>query len=225
MGEATGQFLLFAVGVSLSPFAIVAVVLALGSPGGRVNGPAFVLGWAAGVAAAGAVLLLVSGGADLGETGDPGSRSSYLRLGLGILLLVIAWRQFRGRPRAGEEPESPAWMKSVDHLTPVRTVGLGLALSALNPKILIMVAGAVTAISQSGAGGITEAGALAVFVLLGTIGPLVPVGIFFLMRQQADELLGSIKDWMSRENATIMAVLCLVIGAKLIGDAISGLSA
>jgi hypothetical protein len=29
---------------------------------------------------------------------------------------------------------------------------------------------------------------------------------------------------MARENATIMAVLCLIIGAKLIGDAITGLS-
>ena len=29
---------------------------------------------------------------------------------------------------------------------------------------------------------------------------------------------------MARENATIMAVICLLIGVKLIGDAISGLS-
>ena len=28
---------------------------------------------------------------------------------------------------------------------------------------------------------------------------------------------------MARENAVIMAVLCLVIGAKLLGDGISGL--
>jgi hypothetical protein len=30
---------------------------------------------------------------------------------------------------------------------------------------------------------------------------------------------------MARENTTIMAVLCLVIGAKLIGDAITALAA
>ena len=29
--------------------------------------------------------------------------------------------------------------------------------------------------------------------------------------------------WMARENATIMAVLCPIIGAKLIGDAITAL--
>jgi hypothetical protein len=29
---------------------------------------------------------------------------------------------------------------------------------------------------------------------------------------------------MVRENATIMAIICLIIGAKLIGDAITSLS-
>jgi hypothetical protein len=36
-------------------------------------------------------------------------------------------------------------------------------------------------------------------------------------------LLGRLQDWMARNNAVIMAVLCLVIGVKLIGDAIGGL--
>ncbi len=36
--------------------------------------------------------------------------------------------------------------------------------------------------------------------------------------------LDSLKNWMSNNNAAIMAVLCLVIGAKLIGDAVSGFS-
>ena len=36
---------------------------------------------------------------------------------------------------------------------------------------------------------------------------------------QLDEL----KEWMGAHNAAIMAVLCLVIGVKLIGDGISGL--
>jgi hypothetical protein len=38
------------------------------------------------------------------------------------------------------------------------------------------------------------------------------------------KLLGELKDWMSGNNAAIMAVLLLVIGAKLLGDGISGLS-
>jgi hypothetical protein len=38
-------------------------------------------------------------------------------------------------------------------------------------------------------------------------------------------MLARLKDWMTQHNAVIMAVLCLIIGAKLIGDGISGLAA
>ena len=37
-------------------------------------------------------------------------------------------------------------------------------------------------------------------------------------------LLDGLRGWMARHNAAIMAVLFLLIGAKLVGDAISGLS-
>jgi hypothetical protein len=45
------------------------------------------------------------------------------------------------------------------------------------------------------------------------------------MGDRPAKVLDALMGWMVRgENTTIMAVLCLVIGAKLIGDAISGLS-
>ena len=44
------------------------------------------------------------------------------------------------------------------------------------------------------------------------------------MGKRAAEILESLRAWMTRENATIMAVLCLIIGAKLIGDAIRALA-
>jgi hypothetical protein len=37
-------------------------------------------------------------------------------------------------------------------------------------------------------------------------------------------VLDELRGWMAGHSAAIMAVLCLVIGAQLIGDAISGLS-
>ena len=45
-----------------------------GTPRGRSNGPAFVLGWIAGLAVAGTVVLLVSSGADASEGGAPPGR-------------------------------------------------------------------------------------------------------------------------------------------------------
>jgi len=41
---------------------------------------------------------------------------------------------------------------------------------------------------------------------------------------EEQEQLDDLKAWMGAHNAAIMAVLLLVIGAKLIGDAVSGFS-
>jgi hypothetical protein len=44
------------------------------------------------------------------------------------------------------------------------------------------------------------------------------------MGDRAPKVLAGMKDWMSHNNAVIMSILCLVIAAKLIGDAISALA-
>ena len=56
------------------------------------------------------------------------------------------------------------------------------------------------------------------------IGGALPVAVYVALGPRADKPLARLKDWMGAHNAVIMAVLCLVIGAKLIGDGISGLS-
>lgn len=48
--------------------------------------------------------------------------------------------------------------------------------------------------------------------------------IYFAMGERSQQLLTGLKDWMGRNNAVIMSVLCLIIGAKLIGDAIGALT-
>jgi hypothetical protein len=51
-----------------------------------------------------------------------------------------------------------------------------------------------------------------------------PVVICFALGDRSAELLDRMKRWMARHNAVIMTVLCLVSGAKLIGDSIAGLA-
>jgi len=224
VGEAIGQVLSFGVGVALSPVPIIAVVLMLATPKGGVNGLAFIAGWVIGLAALGAVLLVGASGAEASSSGAPQEWVSIVKIALGVLLLLVAARQWRGRPQADAQPELPAWMKTIDTFTPPKAFGMGILLSAANPKNLILVVGAAAAIAQTGVDSADQAVALAVFVVLGTLGPGIPVGIYFLMRDRAATILESLRGWMARENTTIMAVLCLIIGAKLIGDAISAIA-
>ena len=50
------------------------------------------------------------------------------------------------------------------------------------------------------------------------------VVMFFALGDRSQRILGGLRDWMGQHNAVIMAVICLIIGAKLIGDAIGGFS-
>ncbi len=114
MGQAIGQVLSFGVGVALSPVPIIAVVLMLATPNGKTNGPAFLAGWIVGLALVGTVVLLVSSGASASSNGAPATWVSVLKIVLGLALLALAVKQYRGRPRADAEPELPAWLKTID---------------------------------------------------------------------------------------------------------------
>lgn len=134
MGAAIGAVLPLAVGVALSPVPIIAVVLMLATPRGRVNGPAFLAGWVVGLAVAGTVVLLISAGA--GASGGPSEPATWVeivKIVLGAALLVLAFLQWRGRPRGDEEPSLPGWMATIDTFGPGKAAGLGLLLSAANP--------------------------------------------------------------------------------------------
>jgi threonine/homoserine/homoserine lactone efflux protein len=224
MGQAIGQVLSFGVGVALSPVPIIAVVLMLATRKGRTNGPAFLAGWVVGIAVLGTVVLLVASGASASEQGAPATWVSIVKIVLGLLLLLLAIRQWRGRPRGDGQPELPAWMKTVDTFTPARSAAMGVTLSAVNPKNLLLVVGAAAAIAQTGASTASQAVALIVFIVIATLGVGAPVAIYYLMGDRATKILGDLHDWLARENATIMAVICLIIGAKLIGDAITALA-
>jgi threonine/homoserine/homoserine lactone efflux protein len=224
MGDAIGQVLAFAVVVAISPVPIIAVVLMLATPRGRVNGPAFLVGWFLGLAVAGTLVLLAVHGAKATSGGEPATWVQWLKIALGALMAFVGFRQWQGRPKAGEEAALPSWMATVDDFTPGKAAGMGVLLSAVNPKNLLLTVAAAAAIAATGASTGSQAAALAVFVVIGTLGPAIPVVMSRVMGERGTQLLASLKTWMGVHNAAIMTVLCLVIGFKLLGDGISGLS-
>ena len=224
MGQAIGSALPLAVGVALSPVPIIAVVLMLTSRRARSNGPAFVIGWLIGLAVVGAIVLSVAGPAGASKSGSPATWVSWVKIVLGAALLLVAVQQFRGRPKDRDEAALPKWMASIDSMKPLTVLGLAALLGGVNPKNLLLAVSAGASIAQTGISGGEQAIAYAVFALIGTIGVGTPVVIYFVLGERSESMLATLKDWMGRHNAVIMAVLCLVIGVKLIGDAIGGLT-
>ena len=223
MGRALGDILPLAVAVAIFPVPIIAVVLVLGSDRGTAKGLAFVLAWCVGLTAVGGVVLVFAGVADASDEGEPATWVNVLLLGLGLLLLVAAVRQWRGRPSGGEEARTPGWMRTIDEFTIAKAGGAGFALSALNPKNLLLTVAAAE-IAEVGLSGGRQVALLLAFVLVASAGVLTPLVFALAFGDRSRELLEGLRAWMARYNAVIMGLLFLLIGAKLIGDAVSGFS-
>jgi Sap, sulfolipid-1-addressing protein len=223
VGSAIGEMLVAAVGIAISPIGVVPAILLVVSARGRANGVAFLVGWAAGIAVAGAVLLVVAGAADASDGGAPATWVSWLKLVLGVGLLALALKQVRGRPRGEEEPVMPAWMGAIDAFTPPKAAGTGALLSAVNPKNLVLVAAGAAAIAETGISAGGQVAALLVFTAVGSLGVAAPVVYSLALGDRAREPLGRLQVWAARNGPLILAVILLLVGVKLIGDALVAL--
>src|SRR5262245_9128266 len=133
MGQAIGQLLPSAIGVALSPVPIIAVILMLSTERARVTGPAFAVGWVIGIVAVSVIVLLVAGPSDDPDSGAS-TTTAWVKIVLGEIFLLLGVQQWRKRPRAGEVAPMPKWMATIDQFTAAKAGGLGVILSAVNPK-------------------------------------------------------------------------------------------
>ncbi len=218
MGAAIGDILGFAVGVAVSPVPIIAVILMLFTAKARSNSVSFVSGWLIGLLGAGGIVLAIGLEASEGGASDA---SGVIKIVIGALFLFLGWRQWSNRPRGDEEPQMPAWMATIDEFTAPKSFGLALVLAAVNPKNLGLTIAAAAAISARGLETGEEIIVLVVFVVLASVTVAVPVVWYLIRGSGAEEQLNVMKDWLVANNNTVMAVLFVVLGAKVLGDGIS----
>ena len=200
-----------ALGIAASPFGIVPAILLLFSPSPRANPGAFLAGWVAGVAAG---FLLAALSADMLAARESGPWFAPLRLAAGIGLLALAFRQWRGRHTAG----TPAWMAGLSAYGPLQSLRLGVLLSLVNPKVLLLAA----------AGGLSLAGADSLwlpalaFTLVASLTVATPLLAYLTAGEQIMAPLQQARDWLVRYNGVIVAIVLALIGLKLL---LAGLAA
>jgi len=220
----TGDLLPLAVGVAISPIPITAVILMLLSRQAARTSTGFLAGWVAGIVVVTVVVLMLVGQAGNTSTGKPSTVSSVLKLVAGVLLLVMAVRQWRERPKPGEAIQMPKWMSAVDSFTFGKALGLGFVLSGVNPKNLLMCLGAGSTIGAAHLSGGGDVAAVAVFTLIAASTVAIPVLAYLTARSKMAGPLDRLRGWLTQNNATVMAVLLVVIGVVLLGNSISGLT-
>ena len=224
MGGAIGEMLPLAIGIAISPLAIVAVILILTTPRARTNGPMFLGGWLLALAVVGGVALVATDAAESADTSGPRTIVALVKIALGVVLLFLAWRGFRSRPQPGEDAPLPKWMAALDRFTPGRSLAVGALFGGVKPKNLILAAAAAAGIAESGLGGAQQVVVLLLLILVASIGIIAPVAVYFLMgEEKAARVLDGWKTWLQANNSTVMIVLFVVFGVVLLGKGIGGL--
>ncbi|WP_254622831.1 GAP family protein [Rhodococcus sp. W8901] len=224
LGSVIGETLPLALGIAISPFTIIAAILMLLSSSARRTGPGFLIGWILGIAIAVTAFVLLAGLlTPHGDSGGSNVPRVIVQLLLSALLLLLAVRQWRGRPKPGVDPALPKWMAAIDGFTLKRAFGLGLLLSALNPKNLLIAASAGVTIGDAGLAALPASIATGVFVLCATSTVWVLVSAFIVASEQLRGPLDALHRWLVRENNVVMTVLMAFMAALILGKAIASL--
>ena len=224
MAQGISEILTFAIGVAISPVPIIAVILMLFSSRARVNGPMFLLGWVVALAVVSGVAYLISGAGSPSTSTAAAQGVSWAQIVFGVLFLLLAGRSWRNRPEPGTEPQMPRWMAGIDGFAPGKALGFGLLLAGVNPKNLLLAAGAGSALALIGPSTTEAVLSLVVFVIIGSLTIAGPVLYYLVGGERAKTQLDLVKGWLAVHNDAVMMVLFLVLGVNLIAKGIPPLT-
>jgi len=104
---------------------------------------------------------------------------------------------------------------------PVKSLGLGVLIGALNPKNIAMAIAAALSIASVGLTGGQQVVVVVVYVVLAVLGVAAPVVVALVLGDRSQPVLASWKAWLERNNPVVMGVLFLVFSVVLVGKGIA----
>ncbi len=102
------DLLVIGLGITLEPFPLTAFILILSAEKGTRKGLAFILGWLACLVVVIAAVILMTRGNPPASNTAPSTAALAVKLVLGILLILLAVRQWRRRGRRGRPRNPPS---------------------------------------------------------------------------------------------------------------------
>jgi Sap, sulfolipid-1-addressing protein len=64
---------------------------------------------------------------------------------------------------------------------------------------------------------------IVVFVAIAACSVVLPVSAYLVVRDRIHDELNELREWLTANNATVMALLLLVLGVVILGKGIGGL--
>jgi hypothetical protein len=124
---------------------------------------------------------------------------TQLLIGFIFLGLTVYWFKRRGRDEGGVK--LPKWVQYIDEVKPYQALGLGIY-EFFGHAVFTLAVVADIAVSHVGA--INGAIVIAGFVLFGTLGMWIPLGMKLLGPKRYDAKLESLRQWLVHNTHAIL---------------------
>ena len=108
-------------------------------------------------------------------------------------------------------------------MTPAKALVLGLLLSAVVPKNLLLALSAGVIVGDATLSGGQAAVVILIFTVIAISTVAVPVVAHLVAPARMIGPLDQVREWLVDNNVTIMVVVLLVIGVVMIGNGIASL--
>ena len=203
--------------ITLEPIPLTAMILLLATEGGLMKGLGYVLGWMLTLVAIVAMVVLITGGKPLIPSSNPSTGVLALKLAIGVVLVVIAYRRW-GMWGASEPKGQPRWMRGVDRINPLMAAGLGFL---LQPWVLV-IAG-VAEITTAKLSSTTEYIAVFAFCVLCSASLIAMETYAALRPATVKSTLNALLGWITTHRDQVIVFLSLGLGLYLMAKSIYGL--
>ena len=139
----------------------------------------------------------------------------------GLLLLILAVRNYF----VEDDPDAPPpkFMTILTKLGPIKLFGIGIALSIIQPRFIILVLAGTSIIAEAKLSPTENIISLLVLALLMVWPMLIPLVVFLVMGEHRVDAMTSMKSWLLHNQRMINVVVMGIFGMLLLFVGLTGI--
>ncbi len=209
------DLLLIGLVITLEPIPLTAFILILASTNGTKKGAAFIFGWLASLAIVIAVTILATGNNPPKSNTAPSLAALAAKIAIGVVLLVIAVRQWRKMGQPKKPKKTPKWQSGIDNMSPLYAMGLAPLTQPWG-----LVAAGVATITGAKLASWQDYVAIVGFCLIAT-GVYIVMELYVGFRpDEGQMLLTRLRNWLDTHTDQVIIIVSLALGLWLVGKSV-----
>lgn len=212
----TATVVLLALGLAIQPWAILAAVVLVSAQRGVAKALAFLIGWMLALAAIGYLGVLLHPQVAKRQGSTP---AALYVVDVCAGLVLVAWLVWQWRRGPVPVTSQPGWITRVDTMGPLVALGLGVFL----PNYLF-VAAAVNQMLEIHLDTAQLAAAVAMFVLVASLGVAVPLILIVVTPRHATRVNGTARTWLVAHTRVVTLSIGWLIAVVLLVKGLQGLA-